>query len=606
MKLNGKVILSIIFLTLVSAYGQSFADINAGITGSQMGSAAWGDYDADGDLDLIITGFDIAYTGITEVYRNDGSDTFVKLEGLTIPGTYWGDVLWFDYDNDADLDIFMMGYDASGNNVTDIYENAGSDTFVATSMPFPHVADGSLSLVDFNNDGYTDLTISGFDGSDYIAKLYLNDGSSNFVLTDVVLPGVSTSVSEWADYDNDGDMDLLLAGSTMDPLICKLFENNGDGTFTETSDIFSGFFLGDLAWGDYNSDGHLDILLSGFTQESERVTEVYKNNGDKTFTKLANTNLTGVTHSSTVWGDCDNDGDLDILIAGQYEDTGGAWIKVTDIYHNNGDDTFLAAGTPFTQDAFWGESAFADYNNDGNIDLILSGQDDNYGCNSIIYKNEIEVQNSTPTAPTVLTTSVTLDQVTMSWNEGSDSETPTAGLSYNLLLHKENGEIVFNSNSVVSTGSRLLPSLGNVNSNLSWTIKDLEDGIYYWAVQTIDYNFKGSSFSDLENFTINTTGIDNNYELGITNYELKQNYPNPFNPVTKINYKLRITNYESAKIVVYNMTGQKVWSSPVTRFGSPVTDFIIFDGSALNSGVYYYSLVVDGKKMDTKSMILIK
>ena len=108
------------------------------------------------------------------------------------------------------------------------------------------------------------------------------------------------------------------------------------------------------------------------------------------------------------------------------------------------------------------------------------------------------------------------------------------------------------------------------------------------------------------NYTPNGIDEENNYELSITNYELKQNYPNPFNPVTKINYELRITNYELAEIVVHNSAGQKVWSSPVTRYGSRVTGSILFDGSSFNSGIYYYSLIVDGEKLSSKKMILIK
>ena len=101
----------------------------------------------------------------------------------------------------------------------------------------------------------------------------------------------------------------------------------------------------------------------------------------------------------------------------------------------------------------------------------------------------------------------------------------------------------------------------------------------------------------------NDTDIEDNYELQITNYELKQNYPNPFNPVTKISYELAITNYESAEIVVYNTRGQEVWvSNPLTLN----SNHCIFDGSKFNSGIYYYSLIIDGKKMDTKSMVLIK
>ena len=103
-----------------------------------------------------------------------------------------------------------------------------------------------------------------------------------------------------------------------------------------------------------------------------------------------------------------------------------------------------------------------------------------------------------------------------------------------------------------------------------------------------------------------TVDIDDNYELRVTNYELKQNYPNPFNPVTKINYELRITDYENASIVVYNSAGQNVWSSPITVHSSQLTGSVLFDGSNFNSGVYYYSLIVDGVNIGTKSMVLIK
>jgi len=115
------------------------------------------------------------------------------------------------------------------------------------------------------------------------------------------------------------------------------------------------------------------------------------------------------------------------------------------------------------------------------------------------------------------------------------------------------------------------------------------------------------------------TDIESNYTLTpLNDHRLLQNYPNPFNPITKINYELRITNYEKAEIVVFNSLGQKVWSSGNLPFTHRTTGDIsssprginhsplLFDGSKFNSGIYYYSLVVDGKKMATKSMVLIK
>ena len=119
------------------------------------------------------------------------------------------------------------------------------------------------------------------------------------------------------------------------------------------------------------------------------------------------------------------------------------------------------------------------------------------------------------------------------------------------------------------------------------------DGAWQYSGWNIDdFKLKGRAPS----------GIENNYELAITNFELKQNYPNPFNPVTKINYELRITNYESAAIVVYNSKGEQVWDKSLV-LGSSSIDF---DGSKFNSGVYYYSLLLDGKNVETKSMVLIK
>ena len=113
--------------------------------------------------------------------------------------------------------------------------------------------------------------------------------------------------------------------------------------------------------------------------------------------------------------------------------------------------------------------------------------------------------------------------------------------------------------------------------------------------------------TQLLNITFNeATGIESNYELAITNYELKQNYPNPFNPITKIRYQLSVNSEQLAEIVVHNSAGQQVWSSPITDYALRVTGSILFNGSKFNSGIYYYSLVVDEQKIDTKSMILIK
>ncbi len=120
-----------------------------------------------------------------------------------------------------------------------------------------------------------------------------------------------------------------------------------------------------------------------------------------------------------------------------------------------------------------------------------------------------------------------------------------------------------------------------------------------------NYEVKGKvydgEFADSTVWTIvSSSSIDDNMPK-VTS--LSQNYPNPFNPITKINYQLSIINYKLAEIVVYNSAGQKVWASnPLTLN----TNHCLFDGSKFNSGVYYYSLVVDGKQLFTRKMILTK
>ena len=164
-----------------------------------------------------------------------------------------------------------------------------------------------------------------------------------------------------------------------------------------------------------------------------------------------------------------------------------------------------------------------------------------------------------------------------------------------------------------------VPGLSNISGDIfvgfiavdeTFITKSTTSGILAersWVYNGSDWSLDiGTDFHFRVIFEDPTDIENNNYELSIMNYELKQNYPNPFNPITRINYELRNTDFEKAKIVVYNTRGQNVWSSPITDHALRVMGSILFDGSKFNSGIYYYSLVIDGIEEDTKSMILIK
>ena len=99
-----------------------FIDINANLTGAYHSSVAWGDYDGDNDLDLLITGYDSSYNPIAKIYENDGSGSFSEDTSANLRGVRNGSVATGDFDGDNDLDLLITGRDSSNNPITKIYE----------------------------------------------------------------------------------------------------------------------------------------------------------------------------------------------------------------------------------------------------------------------------------------------------------------------------------------------------------------------------------------------------------------------------------------------------------------------------------------------------
>jgi len=129
------------------------------------------------------------------------------------------------------------------------------------------------------------------------------------------LTGVMYSSVAWGDYDNDGDMDILLAGRYNTDNSISLIYRNDAGTFVGIEIGLIAISDGSVAWGDYDNDGDLDILLTGKDNSANNISKIYRNDSGE-FTDIS-AGLTGVMFSSVAWGDYDNDGDLDILLTGQ-------------------------------------------------------------------------------------------------------------------------------------------------------------------------------------------------------------------------------------------------------------------------------------------------
>ena len=239
-----------------------------------------------------------------------------------------------------------------------------------------------LSWADYDQDGDPDLFITNYD-DDKPNELYNNNGDGTFTqVTDgPVVNDLGNSVgSSWGDYDNDGDLDLYVSNTIGIPNF--LYRNNGDGTFLSIQDdpIVSSYeYSHGVNWGDYDNDGYLDMFVTDFF--STKFNHLYHNNQDGTFTEITSSPvvLDAMSSVSSSWSDIDNDGDLDLFVANTNNennllyrnDGGGEFVKITSgAIVNDGGKSVGGS---------WG-----DIDNDGDFDLFVANSG---GQNNFLYKN---------------------------------------------------------------------------------------------------------------------------------------------------------------------------------------------------------------------------
>lgn len=370
MKPAFSLLLLLVFTSIIPLQSQIF------LPGMQSGQAGWIDYNGDDTLDLLFTGTDTTFQGKTELFYQSGG-TFQN-SGIVFPPLQWSTFDWADYDGDGDPDLLLAGHRSQNLSLTQLYRNDSSLGFTLLNTPFPGIAHGVVHWGDVEGDGDQDVWIVGFDRlGGYFHEIWTNDGASNFTKS-ATLEGYATRHAEWTDADGDGDLDIILAGtSEQDVFEVAYFRNDGVGNWTKikqglpdweegsvtwgnviTSDPFPELFVtgyddgelraglydfngfrftpisynfagaidGDCRFGDFDGDGIADLALTGVTANGQEVI-FYKNNGSGGFSLFA-TFSDGAYNSGLDWGDCDNDGDLDLLMIG----TNSQGIPETVIY----------------------------------------------------------------------------------------------------------------------------------------------------------------------------------------------------------------------------------------------------------------------------------
>ncbi|MBZ0267628.1 FG-GAP-like repeat-containing protein, partial [bacterium] len=331
-------------------------DVALGVVGKCQG-VAWGDYDADGDPDLYITHSDID----NMLLENEGG-TFIDATAAPVnaPGSARGSA-WADYDNDGDLDLYHV---KSGAN--QLFRNDGGSSF--TDVSAGDIADAGVGIsaawADYDGDGDLDVYGASFTMN---SELFRNDGGDTFTNVGTFPPndtGAGTGIA-WADYDGDGDPDFFLArsGSQTD----KLYRNEGGGTFVDaTSGSLGNTGAGrGVAWADYDNDGDLDLYLAN-TNASNAL---YRNDGGGTFVDVTSGPLAGSGVGGSVsWVDYDNDGDQDIYV--------GNSGQANQLFKNEGNGSFVSVTNALLGDTSQTVGlGWADYDLDGDLDLYLGNGD---------------------------------------------------------------------------------------------------------------------------------------------------------------------------------------------------------------------------------------
>jgi hypothetical protein len=358
------------------------------------GAIAWGDFDGDGKLDLLVTGENASFNNISQVWRNTGNNVFANVNA-SIAGVSSSAVAVGDMYNDGNQDIMLSGFagvDGQGFpvRVTKLYRNLGGGSFSEVTTSLPGLDTGSISLGDMDNDGRLDVLLTGFGDSGAVAQVWHNQGNGTFANLNVPLSGVFYSSTAWGDFDGDGNQDFVIAGTTTDlnnDSICQVWRNLGNGTFANINANLPGVSQGAVAWGDFDGDGKLDLVITGFASNGP-IAQIWRNLGNGTFANV-NAGLTGVSESSVAVADFDNDGKLDIAITGVDANSN----FVAQIWRNLGNNVFTNMSTGFTGLSF-GTATWVDTDNDGRLDLVITGYDTNVNPVLALYHNNSPLANT--------------------------------------------------------------------------------------------------------------------------------------------------------------------------------------------------------------------
>lgn len=535
---------------------------------------SFADFDKDGWDDITVpsdAGEPVKF------YKNTGGSFTEVTFDITDPMFTTKSVVWVDFDNDGDKDLFVSS-EFSPNRFYRNDDFTFVDITASAGLPTDVIFTNGASWGDYDNDGLLDLFLANRDLDQVVPNmLYKNNGDGTFTLanssSNIGDSSVVTFQGTFYDINNDGWMEIYLIN---DRVFTKnvMYKNNGAGTYSDIS-FFSGsdyqMNAMSAAIEDYDYDGYTDMYITNTTidgSDPDPGNILMKNNGDETFTNVSI--ATGVQFGYFSWGavwlDGDNDGYLDLYVSGQFATDGGSILPAA-YYDNQGDATFeRVVGQGFEEDlAFSYGNAIGDIDNDGYPDIVVANGDP---YNDYIWYNKTSELNNNNYFKVKL--------------EGTISNRDGVGARIELLAGGQ-------------TQYRFTASLEGYMSQNSDTeffglgSADQVDMIkVYWPSGQID------TFEDLvSNQTVTIieasgilSSIDNNRELSFVLY------PNP----VKDYLNIQLAAIAIKEVNITNLLGQFVLQQEVNA------STVKLDLAFLKSGVYFLSIKTE-EGIQTKRFI---
>ena len=388
--------LSVVFVLLPTFAFGSFTNRTEALFAAGLGNAnsTWCDFNNDGYPDL--------YTGAT-LHRNDGGTNFTALAGH-------GSGVWGDFNNDGYLDIFDLSVGRVMRN------DGGTGNFTQIDLPeLPGNSNQGACWADLDGDAYVDLYIGAYEGNGYeLDSVLSNNQGKAFTKIweeppvppdNVRFPGRGVTA---CDFDQDGDPDIYVSNYRIEANY--LWRNDGNGVLTDVAQALGvagtydgwrysyGHSIGSC-WGDMNNDGYIDLFAGNFSHPDawQDRARLYQNLGpSKDWHFEQKWELTESawqeSYGSPALADYDNDGDLDLYYSTVYAgDHSRLWRNDGNWAFTNVTEAEGLAGMPTTYQAAW-----ADFNNDGFLDLATGGRlYQNRGNNNHWIKVRLEGNGST-------------------------------------------------------------------------------------------------------------------------------------------------------------------------------------------------------------------